>query len=259
MSPIRQRPPTADLAPALALMAASSEGRSPLGPLRGTIAPGERLAILGAGGRDLLHWWVRLADPHHGQVLALGQPVQAIDPLILRRQVALVRGDAPLLALTVAEALAAPLRWAGQSPVAIEAQVLAALDRFGLDRSWLARRDFQLSPVDRLWVALVRASLWEPAVLLLDDVWPRLPEDQGDRLQQIFEAGWGAEGATPTVVVVGPVTTPLTRWVTRVWLLDGGQLTRDCPVGDWDWSAWGNPVDPTATPSEGADPDADWF
>jgi energy-coupling factor transporter ATP-binding protein EcfA2 len=143
--------------------------------------------------------------------------------------------------------------------VAIEAQVLAALDRFGLDRSWLVRRDFQLSPADRLWVALVRASLWEPAVLLLDDVWSRLSEDQGDRLQRILEAGWGAEGAAPTVVLVGPTTEPLTRWVTRVWVLDGGQLTRDCSVEDWDWSAWGEPVDPAATPNEGTDPDADWF
>ncbi|TAD74157.1 MAG: ATP-binding cassette domain-containing protein [Oscillatoriales cyanobacterium] len=259
MSSPNQSPTSSDSAPALALVAARGQGRRPLGPLSGAIASGERVAILGPGSRDLLRWWVRLADPAQGQVMALGQSVQAIDPKILRQQVALVRGDAPLLAPTVAEALAAPLRWAGQSPITLESLVLAALDRFGLDRSWLTKRDFQLSPADRLWVALVRASLWEPTVLLLEDLWPQLTQGQGDRLQRILDAGWRTGQAKPTVVVTGAVPPPLTRWLTRVWMLEEGQLTRDRPAGDWDWSDWGDRTALDAPPSQESDADADWF
>ena len=243
--------------PALELLEASDGGRSPLGPLTLAIHPGERVALLGAGGDRLLRWWVRLAEPAGGRVAALGQDVRAIDPIALRRQVARVSKAAKLLAPTVGAALAYPLQLAGRSAPEIQSAVAAVLDRFEIPRDWLARQSFQLSPADLVWIAIARASLLEPAVLLLDDGWPCLGENQRDRLQWLLESeGFSPSGAV-TVVIAAQTIVPIMPIATRCLVLEAGQVAIDRPATQVDWADLADRLQTQTTARQTRDDD--WF
>lgn len=243
--------------PVLELLGAVGGARSPLGPLTLTIQAGERVALLGAGGDQILQWWVRLAEPASGRVAALGQDVQTIDPIALRRQVARVSGTAKLLAPTVGAALAYPLQLAGRSSHDIQTAVAAALDRFEIPTTWLTRQDFQLSPADLLWIAIARASLLEPRVWLFDDDLACLSEFQRDRLRSWLEsATLGPLGAV-TVVMAAATVEAIAPIATRCILLEAGQLVLDRPAAQIDWSEISDRLQ-TQT-AAGQIGDDDWF
>ena len=223
--------------PLLACQGATQGGRSPLGPITGAIEPGERLLIVGAQAPEILRWWVRLSEPTAGDVLVQGERVQTLDPIALRRRVAWVAPRSTLLAPTVAATLAYPLALLGQ--------------------------DFQLPAAGQHWVAIARASLLQPLVLLLGDGFEGLTKEQSDRLQnllqnQAFSSQTAAVVCTATTIA-GLRAAPI---ATRCWVLTQGQLTTDRPASEMDWAALEKQfpsVHQSGLNSGLPDPEADWF
>jgi len=243
--------------PALELLEASDGGRSPLGPLTLAIHPGERVALLGAGGDRLLRWWVRLAEPAGGRVAALGQDVRAIDPIALRRQVARVSKAAKLLAPTVGAALAYPLQLAGRSAPEIQSAVAVAIDRFEIPSAWLTRQSFQLSSAELLWIAIARASLLEPSVWLFDDGLSCLSEQRRDWLRSRLESQTFSPAGAVTVVMAAPIAEAIAPIATRCILLEAGQVALDRPATQVDWGHIGDRLQAQATARQTSDDD--WF
>lgn len=254
--------------PLLACQGATQGGRSPLGPITGAIEPGERLLIVGAQAPEILRWWVRLSEPTAGDVLVQGQRVQTLDPVALRRRVAWVAPRSTLLAPTVAATLAYPLALLGQDSQAIEAAIQETCDRFGIPASWLTRPAFQLTAAEQHWVAIARASLLQPLVLLLGDGFEGLTKEQSDRLQnllqnQAFSSQTAAVVYTATTIA-GLRAAPI---ATRCWVLTQGQLTTDRPASEMDWAALEkqflsvNQAGLNSGMNSGidSDPEADWF
>lgn len=139
-------------------------------------APGETVAIVGASGSgkstvaDVL---LRLLDPDTGVVRLDGHDLKSLRLVDLRRHVQVVEQE-PLLFHTT---IAANVRYANAE--ATEAVVAAALDLVGLSdfigslphgvNTIVGDRGVALSAGERQRIALARALVTNPAVLILDE------------------------------------------------------------------------------------------
>jgi ATP-binding cassette, subfamily B, bacterial len=140
------------------------------------VAAGTSLALVGATGSGkstTARLIGRLADPQLGRVLLGGVDIAAIDDVVLRSRVQVVPQEPFLFDATIL----ANLRLG--KPGATHADVLAASKRLGLT-DWLdslpggfetkvGERGSELSAGERQLVALLRAEVMGPDVLVLDE------------------------------------------------------------------------------------------
>lgn len=117
----------------------------------------------GAGKSTLLRLLNRLDEPLSGSILFDGAPIVDIDPIELRRRVAMVFQRPPLFQGDVL----ANLRVA--EPDLTEAEAIAALRRVGLDGALLRREAVDLSGGEAQRLCLARALLTDPVVVLADE------------------------------------------------------------------------------------------
>ncbi len=141
-----------------------------------TLAPGRTVALVGptgAGKTTIATLAVRLADPDAGQVLLDGHDLRTLRLGFVRRHVALMLQDAPLLHGTVWENIAYGRPGAGRAD-AIAAAVAAGVDEIiaalpeGYDTR-VAERGASLSGGQRQCVAIARVTLAEARVVILDE------------------------------------------------------------------------------------------
>jgi len=140
------------------------------------IAAGRRVAIVGetgSGKSTFAKLLTRLMDPTEGAVLLDGVDVRRISQASLRRSVVLV----PQEGFLFDDSIAANVRYGRLG--ATEAEILASADELGLT-DWIAglprgldtpvgQRGESLSAGERQLVALLRAHLADPDLLVLDE------------------------------------------------------------------------------------------
>ena len=170
-----------------------------------SVAAGEVLAIVGASGSgkstvaDLM---LRLLDPDSGVVRLDGQDLRRVRLADLRRAVALVDQEPCILHATIGENIRYARPEAGDAEVA-EAARRAALDAF-IDRlperfdTIVGERGMALSAGERQRIALARAFLIDPAVLVLDEPTASLDEGTERQVIQGYEAAM--RGRTTIVI-----------------------------------------------------------
>ena len=140
------------------------------------VAPGTTVALVGATGSgktSLVALIPRLYDPEQGSVLVDGADVRELDLASLRRAVAIVDDDPFLFSATVHDNIAYA------EPDASRADVEAAAQRAGaaefVDRlpdgydTMVGERGLTLSGGQRQRLAIARALLADPRILILDD------------------------------------------------------------------------------------------
>jgi putative spermidine/putrescine transport system ATP-binding protein len=149
------------------------------------VAPGERLVIVGgsgAGKTTLLRAVAGLAPTTAGQISIAGRDVSREPP---ERRDAVYLHQTPLLFphLTVAENVAFPLRVRRVPPASIETRVREALGTVQLG-DFGNRSPRTLSGGQRHRVALARAVIARPAVLLLDEPLSALDPSLRDEVRE---------------------------------------------------------------------------
>ena len=141
-----------------------------------TIEGGQVVAIVGptgSGKSAVASLISRLYDPTAGEVLLEGVDLRELDPIALRREIAVV-DDAPFLfTATIAENIAYARPDAAHEEIvqaAKRAQIHATIER--MDDGYathIGERGLTLSGGQRQRLAIARALLAEPRVLVLDD------------------------------------------------------------------------------------------
>jgi len=192
------------------------------------VQPGQCIAILGATGSGkstLLSLIPRFYDPTRGAVLLDGMDARRLDLDILRKNVGIVFQENFLFSNTVAANIAFGNPGATREQVERAARVAAAHDFItelpkGYD-TVLAEGACTLSGGQRQRLAIARAILLEPAILLLDD--PTAAIDP-DTEHEILEAMANATAGRTTFVVAHRLST--LRRADLILVLERGRLVQ---------------------------------
>jgi ATP-binding cassette subfamily B protein len=160
-----------------------------------TIPAGQTLALVGstgAGKSTVAKLIPRFYDPQQGSVLVDGKDLRRVTLESLRRQIGVVPQEAFLFAGTLRENLAFG------RPDASDEAVLSAVHAVGLDdlvarlpdgiASRIYERGASLSAGERQLVALARAFLAQPRVVVLDEATSNLDLRSERRIERALEA-----------------------------------------------------------------------
>ena len=169
-------------------------GQEPLKEVSFALAPGE-LAFLtgrsGAGKSTLLKLIPAIERASSGSVVVNGQNVGALKRSALpylRRNLGLVFQDQKLLYdRSVYDNVMLPLAFSGHAPKEAARRTRAALDKVGLLERERAN-PIQLSGGEQQRLAIARAVVNRPAVLVADEPTANLDADSAARILEIFVA-----------------------------------------------------------------------
>ncbi|MCP2729097.1 ABC transporter ATP-binding protein [Limnofasciculus baicalensis] len=197
---------------------------------------GERICIIGssgAGKTSLLRLLNRLEEPTGGIIYLDDRDYRKIPVLDLRRAVMLLLQEPKLLGMTVREALDYPLVLQKFSRNAIEQRVEMMRELFHIPNEWLERTELQLSAGQRQLVAIARALVIQPKILLLDE--PTSALDAGTGIHVLNVLVDLAENQGMTILMVNHQLDMAQRFCDRVFYLQQGQLLEDTSSIQMDW------------------------
>jgi ATP-binding cassette subfamily B protein len=191
-----------------------------------SVAPGETVALVGqtgAGKSTLVKLVARYYDPTAGAVLVDGTDVREFDLAGYRHRLGVVPQEAFLFAGTVRDAIAYGRPGASDAEVRAAARAVGALDMisrlpggFGHE---VAERGRNLSAGQRQLIALARAYLVDPDILLLDEATAAL--DLASEAA-VAQAAQRLLAARTTLVVAHRLTTAARA--DRIVVLDQGRI-----------------------------------
>lgn len=191
------------------------------------VAPGETVALVGitgSGKTTLTALVPRLYDATAGRITLDGVDVRELSLDDLRRTVATAFEDPVLFSASVRENVALGAPWASDGDV-IEALQVAHADEFVDALPWgmntrIGEQGLSLSGGQRQRLALARAVVGKPAVLVLDDPLSALDVHTEAEVERALRRV--LRNVTALVVAHRPSTVQLAD---RVALLAGGQIT----------------------------------
>ena len=202
------------------------------------VFPGERVVIVGpsgAGKTTLLRVMNRLSEVSKGKVYFEAQDIQHIPAIDLRQQITLVPQESKLLEMTVRQALEYPLHLRKLSPQTIQQRLLTWTEQLHIPEDWLGRNELQLSVGQRQWVAIARALMIQPKILLLDEPTSALDAGRGAHLINVLTNI--AQNQETTILMVNHQLDVAEQFATRVLYLQQGKLIFDRPIHEVEWAA----------------------
>ncbi len=220
-------------------------GAAALGPLDLAVARGGTLAVVGPSGSGkttLLRLLLGLERPDEGEVRFGGAPLAEVDLLALRRRVGYVVQGGGLFPHLTAEGNAGLVaRWLRWDEARLRARIAELAELARLPPELLGRYPVQLSGGQAQRVALVRALVLDPEVLLLDEPLGALDPVTRADLQDDLAAAFARLGKTVVLVTHDLAEAALLGG--RIALLRDGRVVQEDTLED----LFRRPADPFVT------------
>lgn len=196
-----------------------------------TIRPGERVAILGrigSGKTTIGRMLMKLYEPDEGSILLDGIDIGQIDPADIRRHIGYVGQDNYLFYGTIRDNISYGAPHVDDTAVQVAAHFAGVMDfvrghPHGLDLQ-VGERGMSLSGGQRQSVAIARALVGNPPILMMDEPSSNMDNGSEHRFQQRI----GAYRGLKTFICVTHRNSML-QVVDRVIILDNGKLVADGP------------------------------
>ena len=156
--------------------------------------PGEAIALVGASGAGkstLINLLLRFYDPQSGHILIDGTDIREVTLPSLRQQIGLVPQETILFSGTIAQNIAFGQRYFDLERVR-EAARIANADQFIREfpegyQTWVGERGVNLSGGQRQRLAIARAVLLNPRILILDEATSALDAESEALVQEALE------------------------------------------------------------------------
>jgi ATP-binding cassette subfamily B protein len=191
-----------------------------------TVKPGQTVAIVGqtgSGKTTLVKLINRTYDTDCGQVLVDGVDVRDWNLAALRKQISIIEQDIFLFSQTVAENIGFGKPGADPQEIVLAAQQAQADEFIGtFDEGYqtvLGERGVTLSGGQRQRLALARAFLTNPHILVLDDSTSAIDSATEDKIQRAINMA--AQGRT-TFIITHRLSQ--IRWADLILVMRGGHL-----------------------------------
>jgi len=190
------------------------------------IKPGQTVAITGqtgSGKSSIAKLLNRTYDVEQGQVVVGGQDVKAWNMEALRQQISIIEQDIYLFSRSVADNIAFGCPGATREAVIEAAKAAQAHDfimsfKDGYD-TMVGERGVTLSGGQKQRLALARAFLTNPRILVLDDATSAIDSATEDRIQRAIERA--AKGRT-TLLITHRLSQ--IRWADLIIVLKKGEV-----------------------------------
>jgi D-methionine transport system ATP-binding protein len=199
---------------------------------------GDRIAIIGASGAgktSLLRVMNRLGEPTAGSIYLEDKEYRQIPVIQLRQQVTLVMQESKLLGMTVREALQYPLVLRKMPRSQIQQRLDYWMEQLHIPADWLEKTELQLSVGQKQLVAIARALVIQPKIILLDEPTSALDAGKASHLMEVLIQL--ANSNQTTILMVNHQLEIAKQFCTRVLFLQAGQLIQNTPNSsqlDWD-------------------------
>jgi D-methionine transport system ATP-binding protein len=217
-------------------ISANHQGYPILQDISFQVSPQERIAIVGASGAGktaLFKLINRLIEPTRGKIFLEHQEYHQIPIFQLRQVVTLVLQECKLLGMTVEQAVAYPLVLRGLSKQIIQQRVDYWLEQLRIPSDWLSKTEVQLSAGQRQLVAIARALVIQPKILLLDEPTSALDVGTASHLIQVLTQL--APTHQTTILMSNHQLELAQLFCTRLLHLNQGQLLTDQTASEIDW------------------------
>jgi ATP-binding cassette subfamily B protein/subfamily B ATP-binding cassette protein MsbA len=169
-------------------------GRDVLKEVSFRIAPGQKVALVGASGAGkstVVSLILRLHDPHQGSVLIDGFDVKRYQRESLRRRIGIVLQDSVLFGATIQENISYGKPDATQEEIEEAARqahaddfIMALPDKY---ETVLGERGVTLSGGQRQRIAIARAIVKKPSILILDEPTSAVDAESARRVGEAIE------------------------------------------------------------------------
>jgi ATP-binding cassette subfamily C protein LapB len=197
------------------------------------IAAGEHVAIIGrvgCGKTTLERLVMGLYRPTHGAVLVDGVDVRQLDPAELRRQIGYVQQDPMLFFGTLRANITMGAPHAHDEDLVRAAGIAGLIDMVnqhpqGFDMQ-IGERGESLSGGQRQQVAIARAVINDPPILLLDEPTASMDHTGEEAIKQRL-----VEYARGRTMIVVSHRSSLLELTERLVVIDGGRIVADGPRG----------------------------
>ncbi|PNU20810.1 cell division ATP-binding protein FtsE [Geothermobacter hydrogeniphilus] len=194
------------------------------------VAKGEFVYITGpsgAGKSTLLKLLFAAEKPSRGQILINGQNLTRMNGkkiALMRRRLGVVFQDFKLInSRSVFENVAFPLEIQGKKRYEVSNKVYQVLKLVGLEHK-IKRYPLELSGGEQQRIAIARALVIDPLVLIADEPTGNLDPDNTCEVMELFK---GANARGTTVLLATHDRDIIRRFPRRVLTLDQGRLVRD--------------------------------